>query len=516
MVYHTIVTHHFEEEVQFYLALVQNIRSTVSCFRNRHNGGVIAELISLAYHEGSLIHVHQSPQRDTAVYNVLTIVTSVEPTASYVNGLAVGRLGGVDVNPLVCDVSVISRPVLRILTSQSLLAAFLALRRRNVLVFSIHCTVLIEVVQCIGQHALVVVLFIQVLVDVKTLRSLAGNSQGVALAFCSEICEVDLLGVIPGTRLIILGVAVGSAAVNNAAACVLDLVVILGSITFGQNNSCNLLTIRIVTNLVYFNAGRLISCLCLIVCLVIGHIDECQVIEQNNGVLREAVALCCICTLTAHVEGPLCSTLNGLVSSEFISNSGPLVCRIFLVIPSIPALTVVYLVAGLGSALQLVFQLCLCQTFFVAHAQLFTVAVPQFLVVVGHITQLCVHVTAVRRLYAVGDTIGVTAFNGQVSVTELAVPAALTAVGSTADIFQLDRIDTVGDIELHDSSCVFTNVPRQALSVFEGTFAQLLACERCHRQCSQTCSGSRNCHHCSRSEGKCLLAEFFLQHKYPP
>ena len=515
MVYHTIVTHHFEEEVQLDLALVQNIRSTVSCFRNRHNGGVIAELVSLAYHEGSLIHVHQSPQRDTAVYNVLTIVTSVEPTASYVNGLAVGRLGGVDVNPLVCDVSVISRPVLRILTSQSLLAAFLALRRRNVLVFSIHCTVLIEVVQCIGQHALVVVLFIQVLVDVKTLRSLAGNSQGVALAFCSEICEVDLLGVIPGTRLIILGVAVGSAAVNNAAACVLDLVVILGSITFGQNNSCNLLTIRIVTNLVYFNAGRHISSFCLIVRCIIGHIDECQVVEPDDGILREAVHLRVV-TLTAHVEGPFCGTLNGFSSLEFISNCGPLVCRIFLVVPSIPALTVVYLVTGLGSTLQLFFQLFLCQTFFVRQGQFVTVAVPQFLIIFGHVAQLWVHVTAVRRVYAVGNTIGVTAFNGQISVTELAVPTAFTAVCSTTDVFQLDRIDTVGDVELHDSSCVFTNVPRQALSVFEGTFAQLLACERCHRQCSQTCSGSRNCHHCSRSEGKCLLAEFFLQHKYPP
>ena len=403
-----------------------------------------------------------------------------------------------------------------ILTTQSFAATVYSLRRRNVLVVSIHCTVLIEVVQGISQHALFVVLLIQVLVDIKRQRGLACNSQCVALALCGEIGEVDLLGVIPCARLVILGVAVSSTAVNGLAAGILDLIVILLCVAVGQNNSSNLLTVRIVTNLVYFNAGRLISCLCLIVCLVIGRIDECQVIEQNNGVLREAVALCCICTLTAHVEGPLCGTLNGFSSLEFICNRGPLVCRIFLVVPSIPALTVVYLVAGLGSALQLVFQLCLCQTFFVAHAQLFTVAVPQFLVVVGHITQLCVHVTAVRRLYAVGDTIGVTAFNGQVSVTELAVPAALTAVGSTADIFQLDRIDTVGDIELHDSSCIFTNVPRQALSVFESTFAQLLACERSHRQRCQTCSGSRNCHHCSGSKGKCLLAEFFLQHRYPP
>ena len=40
--------------------------------------------------------------------------------------------------------------------------------------------------------------------------------------------------------------------------------------------------------------------------------------------------------------------------------------------------------------------------------------------------------------------------------------------------------------------------------------------ERSHRQRCQTCSGSRNCHHCSGSKGKCLLAEFFLQHRYPP
>jgi len=405
------------------------------------------------------------------------------------------------------------------LTSQSCGAAVNNLIGSDVLSLGIYTrTVLVEVVDCVGQHACGrSVAGQQAAADIERNGGLASNFQSVALALCGEVGEVDHLVVVPAA-VIVDNLAISCAGVNNVAARILDGVVILLGVALAVQDQSSLLgSVRIVTNLVYFNAGDLIIRSGNIVGLVVGHINQCQVVEPNDCASREALFLS-VTASTAHVECPLTGTICavGLIYNEFISISRPLVCRNGNALPSVPALTVVNSLAGLASALQLVNQLVRADAFLIGHAQLFAVAVPHFLVIVGHVAQLCIHMTGVGRVYTISYTISVTPLDGQISMTELAVPTVLTAVTSTAGSFDQDRINAICDVELHFTSCVFANVPRQALAVFESTFSKLIASRGSQCDCAQTGRSRRGCHNSSREHGDDLLAESFLQHKYPP
>ena len=141
---------------------------------------------------------------------------------------------------------------------------------------------------------------------------------------------------------------------------------------------------------------------------------------------------------------------------------------------------------------------------------------PQFVRTINHVAELCINVTSLSRVDTISQTIFVTGFQCQVSVTELAVPTAFTAFANATDLFEVNCINAARDFELHGCSRTLTNVPRQSLAFVESTFADFFRCRCSHRQCCHSCYRSRNCHNCCRSKRQDLLAEFFLQHRYPP
>ena len=515
VVNHAVVSLHLLEEVCFHLYFVQDIRCAVAVFRNNNCARAICPLRSIACHQVAFIQVQQCPHGNTAVYNVFTVVTSVIPTTGYIDGTVV-LFNRVfiwnDVYPLILDVSGIR--IVTSLTSQLGLIAVFTLRS-DVSCINIYTrTVLVEVVHCIGGHAI-----IDVVANVERQRSLAIASDGVTSAFGLEIREVDDLVV--SFRTITNLAASGSislAFIYNCTAGILNLEILCSGIRTIQNQSCLLFEQRIVTNLVYFYASRLISSFCIVVGLVIGHIYQSQVIELQQSTSFAADEII-VRRSTTEVERHFSSTLGILFCCEFPSVSSPLVCSYSrLIFPAVPAHTKINLFTSLGSTLQLFSQLLVIQGFIIIHLELVTVLVPVFQVIIGDVAQLTINLCILVRPDRICITISMTCFDGQTSVTELAVPTTFTVVGQTTRIGDQDVVAAICHFKLHGTSSTFTDMPRQTNTIVKSTGTEFFKAG-----CSGTCGNGRqthcscgNGHCCSHYCCNCLLTEFVFQHKYPP
>ena len=113
------------------------------------------------------------------------------------------------------------------------------------------------------------------------------------------------------------------------------------------------------------------------------------------------------------------------------------------VFPAVPAHTKINLFTSLGSTLQLFSQLLVIQGFIIIHLELVTVLVPVFQVIIGDVAQLTINLCILVRPDRICITISMTCFDGQTSVTELAVPTTFTIVGQTTRIGDQDVVAAI-------------------------------------------------------------------------
>ena len=482
VVNHAVCSLHLQEEVSFNLYFVQDIRCAVSSFRNNNSARVVIPLRSVAVCYRTLINVHQSPQGNTAVNNVFTVVTSIVPTTCYINGVRVlaSRVFCIDVNPFVSNMCLIRVVTIFGMTqsggvSRSCILIFVCLYHQ-IFVNGNACTVLIEIAHCIGQQAI-----IDVIANVECQGLLAIAFNVIALARCSEIREVQDLRIIP-SAFIVNSLTGRSASVNSSAGRILYREFMCAVVTICANQGSFLGQVRVITNLVQFDTRWCIILCCNIVRFVIGHIDQGHVVELQDCAFWEALkALIKLRSGTTEVEGPFANALMihgidyagnvfhlGEINLEFISVSCPLICFQVVVHPVIPSLIVLDFRTSGRSTLQCAFYFCLCRSFCqTSYIQRSTVHVPVFCIIIGDVTQLGVEPTSLAGPHTIRNTISMTIFQAQTSVTELTVPTAFTRVAHTTRICNLDVVHVVFDFKAHGTGSRFANMPRQTSAVVE-------------------------------------------------
>ena len=75
------LNNHICHPVKFNSSFIKNIRYIIVCFRNYYCTRIIVKLTAVFSENCSFIHVLECPYCDTAVYNVLTVVTGIVPAA---------------------------------------------------------------------------------------------------------------------------------------------------------------------------------------------------------------------------------------------------------------------------------------------------------------------------------------------------------------------------------------------------------------------------------------------------
>ena len=136
---------------------------------------------------------------------------------------------------------------------------------------------------------------------------------------------------------------------------------------------------------------------------------------------------------------------------------------------AVPAHIKLNLFTSLGSTLQLFSQLLVIQGFIIIHLELVTVLVPVFQVIIGDVAQLTINLCILVRPDRICITISMTCFDGQTSVTELAVPTTFTVVGQTTRIGDQDVVAAICHFKLHGTSSTFTDMPPQTNTIVKST-----------------------------------------------
>ena len=165
----------------------------------------------------------------------------------------------------------------------------------------------------------------------------------------------------------------------------------------------------------------------IVVGLVVGLVDQRHVVELQLRTSREAI---CTLVLTSTAELPCPLTyFNILGAGESRFNLQGLVCSDLHTVPSIS---------------------------FVATKAV----VPYLTIRRTGVTNLGINLTTGIRSNLSLYLIGMTSFQNQTSVTELAVPTGLTALSGTARLYDLDVVCTTIDVKLHLTGTGLTDVPR--------------------------------------------------------
>ncbi len=296
VIYHTVITGHLHEEVSFPLQFIQNVRCAIAGFRNVNEVCAFLELFRV-----TLVSISQCPHGNTAVYNILTIVTSIIPTAGNVLCTVAG-ISALDFSvclfcvkeyPLISDISFIR--LMTSLTSQSGLAVILT-SILNVLFFNIDTrTVQIVVVQRVAEQVAVNI------IANSELHGLATSSQCIFTRGCN-LREINNLCIFPSTFII--------------DGCTCSTRQILRASYFPRNRSCaffnkdssSLFQSGEITQLVDCQTSFFCFRLSLIYIAIVTHINQSEVIELNNCTSREADKVS-ILTITTEMECPLNSLL---------------------------------------------------------------------------------------------------------------------------------------------------------------------------------------------------------------
>ncbi|CDD52987.1 unknown [Ruminococcus sp. CAG:379] len=417
---------HFHHPVHLDLGLIQNIRDLVSVLRNYNCAGVISPLAFLGIVvtvQYTLVHVVQGPYGNTAVYNVFTVVACIVPAALTVHCTTalvyVRTVSLVGLYPFGLDVCGIRNVTCNV---NQIRLGLVHAGRSDVLLFQINTgTVLIEVVYSISQNAIV-----NIIADLEGIASLAAAGNGVSTSG-GEIREIQNLNVL-------LGIIIVSGLRRSTGVYFLTGSIqqreLLRSCAFLNNSSCLLLQCAEVTNLVYTNLALgnvLLRVQNIVVGLVVSLVDQRHVVELQLRTSREAIGAL-VLTSTAELPCPL-TYFNILGAGESRFNLQGLVCSDLHTVPSIS---------------------------FVATKAV----VPYLTIRRTRVTNLGINLTT-----GIGSNfslylIGMTSFQDQTSVTELAVPTGLAAFCSTTRVYDLDVVCTTIDVKLHLTGTGLTDVPR--------------------------------------------------------